>query len=105
MELEVNAGEGMQTSTALEDHIRTKLAGVERRFGERVTRVETYLKDVNAGKGGVDTACTLEAHPAGLSPVVVDSWATDAYSASHGAAQKLEKALEHRLARAEGPRR
>ncbi|MCS4504515.1 hypothetical protein KBTX_01837 [wastewater metagenome] len=105
MELQVNAAEGMQTSTALEDHIRAKLAGVERRFGERVTRVETYLKDVNAGKGGVDTTCTLEAHPSGLNPVVVESQATDAYSATHDAARKLEKALEHRFARAEGPHR
>ncbi|WP_440995131.1 HPF/RaiA family ribosome-associated protein [Arhodomonas sp. SL1] len=105
MELQVNPAEGIETSAALEDHIRAKLAGVERRFGDRITRVEAYLKDVNAGKGGVDTACTLEAHPAGLQPVVVEADATDAYTASHEAARKLEKALAHRFAKADGPRR
>ncbi len=101
MQLELNAGEGMETSAALERHVRDKLAGVERRFGERITRVEVYLKDTNADKGGVDTVCTIEAHPAGLSPVVVEAAAVDAYTATHEGARKLEKALETRIARAQ----
>lgn len=101
MQLQVNAADGMDTSAALENHIRAKLSSVERRFGDRLTRIEAYLKDMNSHKGGVDTVCTLEAHPAGLKPVVVKSEDTDAYTASHSAANKLEKALEHRFAKTE----
>ena len=97
MQILINTGEGMETSDALESHIHEKLAGVERRFGDRLTRVEVYLKDVNAGKGGVDTACTMEARPRGLEPLVVEADAEDAYTATHEAARRLERALESRV--------
>lgn len=99
MQILLNTGEGMETSEALESHVRDKLEGVDRRFGDRLTRIEIYLKDVNAGKGGVDTACTMEARPRGLEPLVVEADAEDAYTATHEAARRLERALESRLGR------
>jgi len=105
MQILINTGEGMETSDALESHVRDKLGGVDRRFGDRLTRIEVYLKDVNAGKGGVDTACTMEARPKGLDPLVVEANAEDAYTASHEAARRLERALESRLGRKQDERR
>lgn len=99
MQILTNPGDGVHVSDALEEHIQGKLGGVERRFGDRLTRVEVHFKDGNGQKGGVDTSCVMESHPAGLDPVVVEADAEDAYSASHAAAKKLEKALDHRVGR------
>lgn len=100
MEILTHPGDGVDISQALTDHIESKLSGCRRRFGDHVTRVDVHLKDVNAQKGGVDKLCAMEAHPAGLDVVRVDTQADDAYKASHGAAEKLERALERRFARA-----
>lgn len=99
MHIEINAADGVERSDALEDHVRGKLGRVERLFGERLTQVRVFLKDVNAAKGGVDKTCTMEARPAGLEPVAVEARDTDLYLAVRDAAGKLEKAVEHRIGR------
>lgn len=104
MKIEINPSDGADTSTAIEQHVRSKLSGVERRFGERITVVEVYMKDTNSDKGGIDKICTLEAHPGGLKPVAVEATDADLYTAIHQAAKKLEKAMEHRISRADAQR-
>ncbi|MBA1145653.1 HPF/RaiA family ribosome-associated protein [Ectothiorhodospiraceae bacterium WFHF3C12] len=99
MQIQLNTGEGVQHSDALEAHVEKKLADVNRRCGDRLTRVEVFCKDANAGKGGEDKHCTMEARPAGFDPVVVSAQSVDLYTAVDQAADKLEKALEHRLGR------
>lgn len=99
MEIEINAAEGTERSDALDDHIRSKLGRLERQFGDRLTRLEIFLKDINGGKGGVDKSCTMEAHAAGLEAVAVEATDTDLYKAARDAAGKLEKAIEHRVGR------
>jgi len=99
MEIEINNAEGVDRSPALENHVRQRLERVERRFGDRITRIRVFLKDVNAAKGGVDKVCTMEARPAGKDPVVVEAQDEDLYAAVRDAEAKLEKALGHRLAR------
>lgn len=100
MHIEINLGEGVQHSETLDGFIHRKLGPVERRFGDRLTRVEVFFKDVNAGKGGIDKACTMEARPAGIDPVAVEAQDEDPYKAAKQAADKLDRALEHRTARA-----
>ena len=99
MEIEINAAEGVTRSDALDRHIHDRLGHVDRRFGERLTRVRVFLKDVNADKGGIDKACTMEARPAGLDPVAVEAQDEDVYASVRDAAGKLEKALDHRFGR------
>lgn len=99
MELEINNGEGVERSPALEEHVHQRVERLERRYGDRLTRVCVFLKDVNAGKGGIDKVCTMEARPAGRDPVVVEAQDEDLYLAVRDAEGKLEKALNHRLAR------
>ena len=101
MDIEINTGEGVSRSEAVDAHVRRMLDRLERRYGERLTRVRVHLKDVNAAKGGVDKACTMEARPAGLDPVAVDAQDADLYKAIHEAAAKLDKAVGHRLGRAQ----
>ena len=100
MEIEVNYAEGIERSAALEDHLHKQLQRLERRYGDRLTRILVFFKDVNAAKGGIDKVCTMEARPAGRDPVAVEAQDTDVYRAARDAEHKLEKALAHRLARA-----
>lgn len=102
MHVEINSGEGIEHSDALDQHIRSKLERIERHFGDHLTRIRVYLKDVNAGKGGIDKCCHMEARPAHHEPVTVEAMDADAYRAAKEAIDKLDRALEHRLARAEG---
>lgn len=99
MQIQLNTGEGVQHSDALEAHVEKKLEAANRRCGERLTRVEVFCKDANAGKGGEDKHCTMEARLAGMDPVAVSAQRSDLYGAVDEAADKLEKALEHRLGR------
>jgi ribosome-associated translation inhibitor RaiA len=101
MEIEINAAEGVQRSEALDAHVRERLGHVSQRFGDRLTRLRVYMKDVNARKGGIDKACTMEARPAGMDPVAVEAQDEDVYKSVRDAAGKLEKALGHRFGRAE----
>ena len=93
MELIMNPGDGVHLSDALRDHVRTKLEPVERKHGDRLTRIEVHFKDENANKGGRDSRCLLEAHPRGMDPIVAEAIAEDAYTAAHQAAGKLDRAL------------
>lgn len=99
MQIQLNTGEGVQHSDALEAHVEERLQAVNRRCGDRLTRTEVFCKDANAGKGGEDKHCTMEARPSGLDPVAVSAQSVDLYTAVDEAADKLEKALEHRLGR------
>ncbi len=93
MELIINPGDGVHLSDALRDHVRHKLEPVERHHGDRLTRIEVHFKDDNGSKGGRDSRCLLEAHPRGADPIVAEAVAEDAYTASHQAAGKLDRAL------------
>lgn len=101
MDIEINAAEGVERSEALDEHVRRKLARVQRRFGDHLTRVRVFLKDVNAAKGGIDKACTMEARLAGFEPVAVEAQDENVRQAVQDAAAKLDKAVGHRLGRVE----
>lgn len=85
-------------SDALKQHAENELRKVERRWGDQLTRIRVFIKDVNSsGKGGVDKHCLIEARPAGTNPVSAENSAVDAYDAVKGAAEKLKRVLEHTL--------
>lgn len=78
----------------LEERVRAKL----KRFGERLTHVELHVEDVNGAKGGPsDKRVSLEARPAGQSPIAVHAEAPRVENAVSLAADKAVKALEHAL--------
>lgn len=105
MQLEIEP-ERLDVTEALEQHVRRSLSTVDRRWGDRITRVTLYLKDLNSQqKGGVDKHCTFEARVAGMDPLIAEDTAADAYDAVKGAADKLERVVEHALERREGRRR
>lgn len=90
--------EHLHISDALKQHVESELDKVEKRWGDRLTRIRVFIKDVNSSsKGGVDKHCLLEARPAGTHPLSAENTADDAYDAVKGAAEKLERVLEHEL--------
>lgn len=64
------------------------------RFAAKLTRVDLFLKDTNAAKGGVDKHCSLEARPRGLDPVAVDHESETIHDAVHGALGKMQRLLD-----------
>jgi hypothetical protein len=87
-------------------HIGTTVAEALARFGERVTRVDAHVVDVNGpAKTGVDDIeCTLQASLVGVEPVVVKHLAEAAHPAIQGAVNKLKRAVGTALAKLD-PRR
>ena len=74
-------------------------ASLVARLGERLRRVEVYLEDTNAGKGGIDVRCTVEAHLAGMPALAAENRASDLEEAVEGAIDKLLRVVEHRVGR------
>lgn len=95
MQIQLNSAQGVSMSPALEAHINKQLQSVERRFGERLTRIEVYLTDVNGPKGGVNKQCKLEARPRGGDPLMAESLHEDAYDAVTAAVKRLETVLSN----------
>ena len=88
-------------SQAMSEHFTAVVKGAMSRFGERVTRVEAHLSDVNGQiKSGVDDVhCTLEARLLGLEPIVVKHRAGNAHQAIDGAVRKLKRAADSEIAK------
>lgn len=96
MQTIINPADDMALSDAFTGHVHKSLEKVDTRFGDWLTRVEVFVKDVNGPKGGIDKHCRMEARPRGSEPVVIDHQDKDAYICMTRAAGKLEKALERR---------
>jgi ribosome-associated translation inhibitor RaiA len=88
-------------SEALEAHARACVEGLEQRYMGRITRVEIYIEDVNAQKGGDDDQrCLMEAHIAGIKNVAAEARGQDPYITVSDAAAKLERIIESTCERA-----
>ena len=77
-----------------EDAAREEVSHALQRFEERLTRVDVFVKDLNADKGGRDKRCTIEARPRGLAPIAAHADAADIPAALKGAAVKLRGRLQ-----------
>ena len=83
----------------LTSQVEAEVGGAVGRFGDQITRVEVYIQDLNAHKGGIDKRCLMEARIAGHQPVAVSHEAGAVEEAISGAAEKLERSLDHTLGR------
>lgn len=80
--------------------VESEVDGTLDRFGQRITRVEVHLNDVNGDKSGSDDKrCVMEARVAGHQPIAVTHHAATLEDAVTGATEKLERALDHTLGR------
>lgn len=98
MQVQVNAGEGIQGGEALERWAHEFLNESLARFSEDLMRVELQLADENSTRGGGDDKrCLLEARVAGRDPVVAEHRAENLDMAVRGATQRLTSALDRVL--------
>jgi ribosomal subunit interface protein len=96
----------IERTEAIETHIRDRLAKDLGRFGDRLTRVEVHVGDLNGPKSGADDKrCMVEVRPSGSGPLAVESTGDDLYAVVSDAVGKSARAVERRLDRGrESPR-
>jgi len=102
VQIQINSDGSLETDARAAEEVEAAVRGALQRFGERITRIEVHLSDVNGSKGGVDTRCVLEARVAGRPPVAVDEQAEDVHGAVRGASAKLVRVLDGQIARSRG---
>jgi ribosome-associated translation inhibitor RaiA len=97
MHVQVNTSNGIDNKDTLErfaaDYLNERLS----RFRQDITGVEVQMSDENQGdKGGTsDKRCMMEARVNGREPIAVTNFAPDQDLAFPGAADKLERAIDH----------
>ena len=102
MQIQINADNHLESNAARDDWARGVVEAAMGHFADHVTRVEVHLSDENAGKGGAALMrCTMEARVNGRPPVAVSNDAAGLDAAVNGAAQKLVRATEHAVGRAD----
>ncbi|MGC4097520.1 MAG: HPF/RaiA family ribosome-associated protein [Nitrospira sp.] len=100
MQIQVNTDNNIHGREAVVALVHTGVEGAVSRFRDRITRVEAHLSDTNGHKTkGDDIRCVLEARLAGLQPIAVSHQASTVELALSGAADKLERSIEHTLGR------
>ncbi|WP_417662872.1 HPF/RaiA family ribosome-associated protein [Pseudomonas sp.] len=96
MKIQVNSDNHIDSTSRLEDWVRSTVEGALAHYDEHLTRVEVHLSDENGDKPGPDDMrCQMEARPKGHQPVSVSHKASSLDQAVEGAATKLNHALEH----------
>jgi len=100
MHFQLRTDNHIDNSEGLAEFVRATVeAALTERHNGRLRRLEVYLQDVNAHKGGVDKRCSVEAHLSGHQPVVAHADAAEIEEAVRSAAERLDRALEHVLGR------
>lgn len=99
MHVQFNTDHNIDGHQRLQQYAERAVADVLGRFGDRITRVEVHLSDVNSkAKGGNDDhRCLLEARLATLAPVSVSHLAPTREEALDGALTKLERVIDTTL--------
>ena len=98
MQIQVNTNDSVKGSEALSRRVEGAVGNALGRFGDRITRVEVHLNDVNAQKeGDRDNRCMMEARLTGLQPISVTHHADTLDQAIDGAAKKLQRSLDSTL--------
>lgn len=79
---------------AIEQHIESKVRSALQRFSSRLTRVEVHVADMNGQKRGADDKrVVIEARPAGMDPISVESRGADLYEVVRAGTKKLREVL------------
>ena len=101
MQILLHADPNTDGSQLMAEHVKVVVKDAMARFGERVTRVEAHLSDVNAQMKSSDDGihCTLEAKLVGLDAIVVKNQAGNAHQAIEGAVRKLQRAVGTEIAK------
>jgi ribosome-associated translation inhibitor RaiA len=105
MQIQVNTDHHIKGTEKLAARVKGVVVGALSNHSERISRVEVHLSDENGGKPGPDDKrCMMEARVEGHQPIAVTHQADTVDEAVDGAAEKLNKSVEHMLDRQERKR-
>jgi len=100
MKIQINTDHNIEGSDELTEQTQAVVESALERFADHITRVEVHLSDKNSShRGGIDKRCVMEARLEGMQPLAVTDHAETTEQAANGAADKLEKLLDHTLGR------
>ncbi len=100
MKIQINTDNNIEGGDELTLETLGAVESALERFADHITRVEVHLSDENSShKGGTDKRCVMEARLEGMQPVAVTDQADHIEQAVNGAAEKLERFLDHELGR------
>ena len=104
MLIQVNTGNGIENTEALQRWTTDHLSETFGRFQQDITRIEVQLTDENSGKAGEsDKRCMIEARLAHHQPIAVNHHGENQDEAIRGASRKLLNALDHALGKMRDP--
>lgn len=103
MQLQIHTDNHVERTDELTQQVHAVVEGTLDRFGEQLMRVEVHINDTNSSEknGANDKRCMMEARLAGMQPIAVTHHAASLEQAIDGAAEKLERTLDHRLGKLE----
>jgi ribosomal subunit interface protein len=85
---------------AIHAHLERRFTAALNQFGDRVTRINIFLKDLNgAGKGGEDKCVLVNIQLPAQAPVIVETTSNDLYSAINIAARRSGRSVKRALRR------
>lgn len=94
MKVQFNTDKNIQGTEKLESFFTEKINHDLDRFADKITRIEVYLSDQNADKGGKDDIlCKLEARIEGMQPILVAGKNSAKEKAIDDAINKMKAAL------------
>jgi ribosome-associated translation inhibitor RaiA len=100
MQINVNTDKTIEHHTGLNDHVQQVVQAALQRFGEHINRVEVHLSENNAKKSvDGDIRCMMEARVNGYQPIAVSDHNATLHQSIHGAADKLQRAVDSALGR------
>jgi ribosome-associated translation inhibitor RaiA len=100
MIIQVNTGPNIHGSEGLIADVTAVVQDALSRFSPQVTRVEVHLTEETARLNGVhDKRCMMEARLEGHQPLAVTQHSASSEDAIRGAAEKLERLIEHTTGR------
>ena len=100
MKIKINTDDNIKGSAALEQQTEVVVKSALGHLAKHVTRVEVHLSDENGKKaGGRDKRCMMEARLEGRQPIAVTDESESLDGAIAGAADELERSLDHTLDR------
>jgi ribosome-associated translation inhibitor RaiA len=102
MQIYVRTDTNIDGGTKLRAYVEHEVATALSRFSDHITRIEVHLSDESGGRAtGADIRCTIQARPAGQTPVTVTDDAGSVDAALVGAIHRLNHLLENHEGRQE----
>lgn len=101
MQVQVNHDNHVRLVEETAERLSKTVADSLAKFADRITRVEMHLGDMNAGKGGADKRCVLEARMPNIAPIAVTHHAETLNLAIDGALERLDHAISRAIGKLE----